>query len=289
MVKINWFPGHMKKNLDMMKEEVKDMDAIIYMLDARAPFSCLNPSFVNIIGKKPIIYVLNKSDLVQKDMLSICVQKLSSRENSFAIVANATVSNIKNKIVDAINLALKQKITNFEQRGAKITLKAMIIGVPNCGKSTLANTLAGKSKAKTGDKAGVTVHKQWVRVSPYVEILDTPGTLWPSMTDQKVAENLAFIGSIKEDVLDRETLSMSLVERLRDLDIKGLEMRYGIHIEEQDAVLDIIEKIASAKGFKVRGGELDFDRAFITVLQDYKHGKITNKILDDIINYEFDK
>ena len=281
-MKINWFPGHMKKNLDMMRKEVENIDAIIYMLDARAPISCINPSFVSIIKNKPIIFVVNKVDLVDKERLSFFVQKLNKSYSAQVILLNATETQAKKKIVEAIEKALEERLSYYKQKGAKLTIKAMIIGVPNCGKSTLANTLAGKVKATTGDRAGVTLAKQWIKVSPYIEVLDTPGTLWPSLKNISVAENLAFIGSIKSEVLDDEQLCFMLINRLMTIDKSGLEKRYGIAIGESDEALDVITKIAQSKGLKVKGGETDYIRSYALILNDYKKGKITNKILDEI-------
>ncbi len=279
-MKINWFPGHMKKTLDMMRDEIKDIDAVIYTLDARAPYSSLNPSFVKIIKEKPIVFVLNKADLVDRDLLSFWIQELGSRPKTKVIVLNATVSTSKSKIVEALEEVLSGRINYYKEKGAKITMKAMIIGVPNSGKSTLANTLAGKVKAETGNRAGVTKSKQWIKVSPYIEVLDTPGALWPSLSNAIVAENLAFIGSVKDEVLDKEELCFALIKRLISLDSSGIENRYGINVESTDKPLEIIEKIANKKLFKVKGGELDYERTYLTILQDYKKGKITNKILD---------
>lgn len=281
-MKINWFPGHMKKNLDMMKKEVQDIDAIIYMLDARAPFSCINPSFISLIKSKPIVYVINKVDLVDKDTLAIFVQELAKKPNTQVILINATQNAAKTKIINALNEVMKDRIKSFSDKGAKITIKAMVIGVPNCGKSTLCNTLAGRVKAVTGDRAGVTKSKQWIKVSPYIEVLDTPGTLWPNLKDIKVAENLAFIGSIKSEVLDNEQLCFMLLKRLLKLDKKAIETRYDVTIKEEDNIVEILENIASKKGLKIRGGETDFERSYALILNDYKKGKITNKILDEV-------
>lgn len=279
-MKINWFPGHMKKTLSMMREEVKEVDAIIYVLDARAPYSSLNPSFLSIIKEKPIVFVLNKADLVDKDALAPFVQKLEKRPKSEVLILEATRSLSKQKIIQSLELVLKDKLDYFKSKGAKITQKAMIIGIPNSGKSTLANTLAGKVKAITGNRAGVTKSKQWIKVNPYVEVLDTPGTLWPSLKDVKVAENLAFIGSIKSEVLDSEELAFALIKRLRKLDQNSLEERYSIQLSSEDTTLDILNKIAQQKGFKIKGGEFDYERVYLTLLLDYKNGKLTRKILD---------
>ncbi len=279
-MKINWFPGHMKKTIDQMKEDVKDIDVIIYVLDARAPVSCLNPSFLNVVKKKPIVFVLNKADLVDKDSLAPFVMKLSQRQKSKVVVLTATSTSSKSKIIDAIHEVLADKLAYFESKGAKITTKAMIIGVPNSGKSTIANTLAGKVKAQTGNRAGVTKVKQWVKISPYVEVLDTPGALWPNLDNEFIAQNLAFIGSIKVEVLDMEEICFKLIEKLQKIDDQAIEKRFSITIETEDTTLDIIEKIASAKGFKIRGGETDYQRVYQTLLTDYKKGKLTSKVLD---------
>lgn len=285
-MKINWFPGHMSKTLKMMQEEVKNVDAIIYVLDARAPFSCLNPSFIRVIGDKPVIYVLNKIDLIDKSYLAPWVDYLSDN-NRYVINMNSSVSGAGKVIVECLTKALKGKTDYYLNKGAKITLRAMIIGVPNSGKSTLANNLCGKSKAVTGNKPGVTKTKQWVKLSDYVEVLDTPGTLWPSLTNQNTALNLALIGSIKEEVLDINELALELVKKVIQKQPDIIKERYKVEPSEDG--LETLENIALARGFKLKGGDIDYDRICMMLVSDYKKGKLGTFILDNVPSKKIDE
>lgn len=279
-MKINWFPGHMAKTLKMMQEEVKGVDAIIYVLDSRAPFSCVNPSFVKVIGNKPIIYVLNKCDMVNSGEISKWQIELSQKPNCKALIMNSTESGASKKLESAINELLKGKIDWYLNKGARVTLKAMIIGVPNSGKSTLANNLNGKAKAVTGNRAGVTKTKQWIKVGKFLEVMDTPGTLWPNLENNETALNLAFIGSIKEEVLDKNDLALELVTKLMKIDSESLVKRYGDVIKETP--LETLDAIAEHKAFKLKGGDIDYDRVCAYILNEYKGAKLTTKILDNL-------
>lgn len=279
-MKINWFPGHMAKALRLMSEEVKKVDVIIYVLDSRAPFSCVNPSFLKVIGNKPIIYILNKCDMVDSRELMQWQVGIAKNSNCKVLPMNATESNASKVIESCINELMKDKVERYLAKGAKITLRAMILGVPNSGKSTLANNLNGKAKAITGNRAGVTKSNQWIRIGKYMEVLDTPGTLWPNLENNETALNLAFIGSIKEEVLDKNELALALVEKLSKIDSLSIKERYGVEICENP--LETLESIAMAKAFKLKGGDIDYDRVCQMILNDYKKGKLTNKILDNV-------
>lgn len=220
----------MEKALKMMETELDLIDVAVYVLDSRAPFSCVNPSFENILQKKPIIYVLNKADLVDSKSLKKW-QEYFSGENKTCIVLNSTESNSSKKLIDATKELTIKKLVKNEKRGVNIPLRMMIIGVPNCGKSTLINNLCGKGKTITGDRAGVTRGKQWVTVASNLEVLDTPGTLWPNLNKPKIAHNLAYIGSIKEEVLDVSSLALDFLIDMILLDHKIIEERYNICIE----------------------------------------------------------
>lgn len=280
-MKINWFPGHMTKALRMMQEEIKKCDAVIYVLDSRAPCSSLNPSFLKIIGEKPVLYVLNKCDLVDEYQIKNWQKYFSEGEKRDCIIMNATASGAKNLVSARLTKLLQGKIDFYKNKGANITLRAMIIGVPNSGKSTLANNLCGKGKAETGNKPGVTKSKQWVKISPYIELLDTPGSLWPNLEDEDVALHLAFIGSIKDEVLDRNELAVELVKTLLKKNYKAISNRYEITCDEESDALEVVESIAFKKSFKLKGGDVDYDRVCIMILEDYKKGRLGKIILDD--------
>lgn len=277
MNKINWFPGHMKKALEEMQAEVKNVDAVIYVLDARAPKACLNPSFVKIIGNKPILFILNKCDLADEQKVKEFAQNLIS-ENSKCLLLNSTASGALNKVTNALNELCKNQIERFKNKGVNYYVRAMVLGVPNSGKSTLVNNLCGSARAVTGNKPGVTKGKQWVKLSNNIEILDTPGTLWPNLEVEETALRLAYIGSIKDDVLQIEELVLELIEDLKKLYPELLKEKYKIDDVENKLPLEIFEEIAEMKKCLLKGGEIDYERAAKAILDDFRKcriGKIT--------------
>ena len=271
MNKINWFPGHMKKALQEMQAEVKNVDAVIYVLDARAPKACLNPSFVKIIGNKPILYVLNKSDLADEAKIQTFSKTLIT-ENSKVLILNSTMSGAVGKVSSALNELCKNQIERFKKKGVNYFVRAMVLGVPNSGKSTLVNNLCGSARAITGNKPGVTKGKQWVKLSNNIEILDTPGTLWPNLEVEETALELAYIGSIKDDVLQIEELALSLIEKLAKLYPKFLEEKYSISIK--NAPLEMMEEIAEKRKYILRGGDIDYERTAKAILDDFRKCRI---------------
>ena len=271
MNKINWFPGHMKKALQEMQAEVKNVDAVIYVLDARAPKACLNPSFAKIIGNKPILYVLNKSDLADEAKIQTFSKTLIT-ENSKVLILNSTMSGAVGKVSSALNELCKNQIERFKKKGVNYFVRAMVLGVPNSGKSTLVNNLCGSARAITGNKPGVTKGKQWVKLSNNIEILDTPGTLWPNLEVEETALELAYIGSIKDDVLQIEELALSLIEKLAKLYPKFLEEKYSISIK--NAPLEMMEEIAEKRKYILRGGDIDYERTAKAILDDFRKCRI---------------
>lgn len=272
MEKINWFPGHMQKALRMMEAEAKNVDALIYVLDSRAPFACLNPEFVRIIGSKPILYVLNKIDLADEKKIKEIKTKLPG-ENKLTIELNSTASGAIGLVTSSLNALCKTIIEKYKNKGVNYFVRAMVLGVPNCGKSTLVNNLCGIKKAITGNKPGVTKGKQWVKLSNNIEILDTPGTLWPNLIDEGEARKLAFIGSIKDDVVEVEQLSLFLLEALLKTYPKELEERFSVQVENKTP-LEIMEEIAERRKYVVRGGEIDYERTAKAILDDFRKGRI---------------
>lgn len=272
MEKINWFPGHMQKALRMMEAEAKNVDALIYVLDSRAPFACLNPEFVRIIGSKPILYVLNKIDLADEKKIKEIKANLPG-ENKLVIELNSTASGAIGLVTSSLNSLCKATIEKYKNKGVNYFVRAMVLGVPNCGKSTLVNNLCGSKKAITGNKPGVTKGKQWVKLSNNIEILDTPGTLWPNLIDEGEAKKLAFIGSIKDDVVEVEQLSLFLLEALLKTYPKELEERFSVQVENKTP-LEIMEEIAERRKYVVRGGEIDYERTAKAILDDFRKGRI---------------
>lgn len=279
-MKINWFPGHMKKNLDTMKENIKKIDVVLYVLDARAPFSCLNPKIDEIVEHRTILYVINKIDLIEKsdaDKIVSCFKK----QNKNVIALQATASSNRNILLSKLKELVSEKYENRKSKGIEPVFKVMVIGTPNTGKSTIINTLYGQKKAITGDRAGVTKANQWVKISDNFVLLDTPGTLWPKLENEKIATNLAFIGSIKTEVIDQEELGYELAKYLIDNHKNKLSARYEISNFEQEYIV-IYDEILKKMGCLIRGGEIDYNRGATKILDDFRSGRIGKICLDNI-------
>lgn len=276
---IQWFPGHMTKALREMEKEIKNVDLIFYCLDSRAPISCLNPKLSQIARDKKIIYVLTKADLVEQSKLNKFKNQLTSN-NSIAVYINSIQSNTSKILYEKALLLLKDKIEAKKQKGLNFIIRAMVVGVPNVGKSTLINNFCKKAKTITGDKPGVTKGKQWVSVNENFILLDTPGTLWPSFENEKIARNLAYIGSIKDNVLDVNDLAYYFISDIRNIDKSLLENRYTIKINEEDETLQIFDDICKSKKCLLKNNELDYDRCANMIIDDFRKGRIGKIILD---------
>lgn len=280
-MKIQWFPGHMTKALREMEQNVKKVDLIIYVLDSRAPLSCVNPQFAELIGNKPIIYVLNKIDLAD-DVQTENWKKHFSKENTLAIPLNSTMTNAGKTIVAGMEKLLASKIERNKQKGITMPLRAMVIGVPNCGKSTLINNLCGKYKAITGDRPSVTRSTQWVKIAGNIEVLDTPGTLWPSFDDDEIAHNLAYINAIKDEVLDPAELVLDFISKmLKDYPQQFTE-RYNLEINEEFQPVDYLSQVCENRKFMSKGGEIDWERGARAILDDFRKGRLGKITLDKL-------
>ncbi len=275
---IQWFPGHMTKALRMMEENVKIVDAIGYVLDARAPASCFNPSFNKIVGNKPCLFILNKCDLADQLKVDKWCKYFQSNDLAY-IKVTATASAEASKIANGFASITADLRAKYKAKGIFKPVRCLIIGVPNCGKSTLINCLSGKKAVITGDKPGVTKGKQWVRLQSGLELLDTPGTLWPKFENEQIAARLCFIGSVKDDVVDLYEVANMLIAELVAQYPQMLSERFKIDIENKSTA-EIFEKIALKRGFLLRGGEVDFERCSKAVLDDFRKGKIGKITLD---------
>jgi len=275
--KLNWFPGHMAKALKEMADEVKNVDMVIYVLDARAPKSSVNPEFVGIVGNKPILYVLNKVDMVNSEDLTK-FKDYFKNENSCILELDSTKTGAIKKIEPIMISLCHEKIEKNKQKGFNTRLRAMVIGIPNSGKSTLINNLCGKKKTITGDKAGVTRGKQWLTLGNGFEVLDTPGTLYPKIVSNKTALNLAFIGSIKNEIVDMGELAIDFIEFCKGKNFSILNY-YNV-IDKSLSNIEILEQIAKQKHYLLKGGELDYERTAFAIIDDFRKGKLGKIMLD---------
>lgn len=277
---INWYPGHMKKTKELLEENLKLVDIVIELLDARIPISSKNPQVDRIIADKPRIVLMNKSDLASQEANDMW-KNYFAKQGVSVLFINATYNTGNEKIIEEIQNILKEKIDKRKAKGIKHTVvRAMIVGIPNVGKSTLINSLAGRKGAKTGNRPGVTKCKQWIKLRGNIELLDTPGILWPKFEDKRVALKLAFTGAIRDEVMDTETLALKLLEEILKKDKLLLEKRYGIEITEEETALSVMEAIAKKRGCIIRGGEPDYTRVSGVILDEFRHGTIGRITLD---------
>lgn len=269
---IQWYPGHMTKAKRQMQEDLKLIDLIIELVDARVPLSSRNPDIDQLGQNKSRLILLNKADLADERQNEAWKEYFQSKGFYVVKVDSRNGAGMKT-IQNVIQEACKEKIERDRRRGIKNRpIRAMVAGIPNVGKSTFINTFAGKACAKTGNKPGVTKGKQWIRLNKNVELLDTPGILWPKFEDQLVGIRLACVGSIKDDILNIEELALWLLEKLKK-DYPGfLEKRYGI--SEEGSPLETLEAIAKARGCLKRGEELDYVKASGLIFDDFRGGKI---------------
>lgn len=271
MKTIQWFPGHMTKALRMMEENVRLVDGVIVVLDARCPSACINPKLEHLFANRPVLYVLNKADLVDTGDIGRSLSALRA-EGKNAVAVVGTEKRSVRAVYDGIFSMLAEKTERNRAKGVFKPMRVMVAGIPNTGKSTIINTLSGAKKAVTGDKAGVTKGKQWIRLYD-LELLDTPGTMPPSFEDQARAKHLAYIGSINDDILDFPDLTLELLEELWAKYPALLAEKYGIG-EEDDAPLLKYEKVCKRRGFLLRGGEYDYERCAKAVIDDFRKGRI---------------
>lgn len=278
---IQWFPGHMTKALRMMEENIKLVDSVIYVLDSRCIMASFNPSLNKLAGNKPILYVLNKADLVEKSDLNNWLTYFKEK-NMPVVLANSANGNTAN-VVEALRRLNKEMIDRYLAKGANRSIRAMVVGIPNSGKSTLVNSLCGAKRTVTGDRPGVTRGKQWVSLGKGVELLDTPGTLWPSFDNQIHALHLAFVGSINEDILNTEELALEMIKYFRTHNPQALLDRYKL-AEFLDDDNEMMELIGKKRGFLMRGGIVDVERLSKAIIDDFtkqKFGKIMLETADE--------
>ena len=278
----------MRKTQREIKENLKLVEAIIEIRDARIPRSSANPDIEKLCGNKPRLILLNKSDLTESRVTREWMKELS-KENVKAIEVNCLKGKGLNQIKPALEELLKEKLERYKAKGlVNVVIRVMVVGIPNVGKSTFINKMAKNNIAKTGDRPGVTKSKQWIKTPLGIELLDTPGVLWPKFEDERTALNLAFTGAIKDEIMDTEELSYRLVERLQKHYADELIARYKIERVFEDP-LDTLDSIARKRGCLMSGGHIDYNRIAVILLDEFRGGKIGNISLervDDVLDEE---
>lgn len=273
-----WYPGHMTKAKRMMQENIKLIDLVIELVDARIPVSSRNPDIDELGKNKSRLILLNKADLAE-DKWNDAWAEYFREKGFFVVKVNSKKGGGLKSIQGVIQEACKEKMERDRKRGIlNRPVRAMVVGIPNVGKSTFINALAGKACAKTGNKPGVTKGKQWIRLNKQVELLDTPGILWPKFEDQKVGLRLAFIGSIKDEILNTEELAAELIKFLNANYPGVLEEKYGV--EPSDDAYVLLAGIARSRNCLLKGSELDTEKAALLLLDDFRNGKLGRLTLE---------
>ncbi len=283
-IHIQWYPGHMTKAKRMMQENIKLIDLVIELVDARIPISSRNPEIDELGKNKARLILLNKSDLAEEKQNDAWVEYFKAKGFLVVKVNSKKGGGIKS-IQGVIQEACKEKTERDRKRGIlNRPVRAMVVGIPNVGKSTFINSLAGKACTKTGNKPGVTKGKQWIRLNKNVELLDTPGILWPKFEDQMVGLRLAFIGSIRDEILNIRDLAMELISFLKKHYTGVLAEKYNI--EESEDSYQCLMHIAGSRHCLLKGNELDTDKAAMLLVDDFRNGRLGRITLEFPVDYE---
>lgn len=271
---VQWFPGHMAKTRRLIKESLSLVDGVVELVDARIPYSSRNPELDSIIEKKPRIVLLNKCDVADPAATSLWLKYFQDK-GCYAIAVDCRTGKGLNKFDSVVKQALKATIERNEKKGMSgKPLRLMVVGIPNTGKSSFINRMGKNAKAKVADKAGVTRQNQWFVVGNGIELLDTPGVLWPKFDDPEVGDKLAFIGSVKDEITDKETLACRLLEVLAKTRPQAIEERYKLDSVADLQGWEILEMIGRKRGFLIKGGEIDYERAAVIVADEFRGGKL---------------
>lgn len=284
---INWYPGHMKKTRELIQKNLKLVDVVIELLDARIPISSKNPVIDELIGQKPKVVILNKSDLSDQAILKEWIAYYKERGVT-AIPVNSITGQGLNRLIDGVKEAAKEKTDRMIAKGMKIrAIRVMIVGIPNVGKSSLINKLAGKNTAKVGNRPGVTKGKQWIRLRKDLELFDTPGILWPKIDNQDVGLKLAFTGAIKDEILDIDTLCLRFIERMTERYPERLVERYKLEGLGETGV-ETMELIGKKRGCIISGGDIDYTKVSRIVLDEFRKGRLGKITLEKPEDMEFE-
>ncbi len=270
MKQVQWFPGHMFKSLREIREKIKLMDIIYLLIDARLPFSSMNPEILKIIGDKPTLLLFNKLDLADRKMLDYWVDYYE-KKGFYTLLINSNSGFNVNKIYSRSKQILEEKILRAEKKGVTFKImRGMILGIPNVGKSTLINKMVNKKATVTGNRPGVTKSQQWIKIHPDFELLDTPGVLWPKFDDKNVGYALAVTGAIKDDTLPIEEVVVYALEYLKKYYPKRLIEKYQISNINDITPHEILDKIAEQRGAFIKGGTTDYERVYTILLTDIR-------------------
>ena len=273
-----WYPGHMTKARRMMEENIKLIDLVIEVVDARIPLSSKNPDIDNLAKNKARIIILNKSDLADDDKNKLWMDYFSQK-GFFVLKLNSRSGAGIKQMNNAVAQACREKIERNKKKGImNRPVRAMVVGIPNVGKSTFINSYAGKACTKTGNKPGVTKGKQWIRLNKNVELLDTPGILWPKFDNQEVGKKLAMIGSMNDEILNVEELSFEVISYIINHYKGNISERYNV--SEDDEVIDILNNIASRRGCLKKGAETDYEKLAGIILDDFRSGRLGKLTLE---------
>ena len=268
---INWYPGHMAKTKRQLQEQIRRIDLIIEICDARLLYSSRNPDLSGMIARKKHLLFLNKSDLADPEMNNAWIRYF--RDNGTEAYLTDAVRIRGKETVGLIERATKEIVDRASEKGVRKTVRAMIVGIPNVGKSTLINRLYGRSVAKIGDRPGVTRSNQWVRISPYLELLDTPGLLWPRLDNQVSARRLCYIGSVRDEVIDLADLTVHLLNDLCELVPDRVRERF--HTEDDTLRgVELMDAVCAGRGWLLKGAQYDYDRCCSIVLDEFRAGKL---------------
>lgn len=275
MKQIQWFPGHMAKTRRLITANLKLVDAVVEIVDARTPFSSRNPEMDRLTAGKPRLVLLNKSDLADDRAAQMWINYFRNSGAEALAVDCKSGKGLKNVLPTVRTKVLAELMEKRERSGMSgAPVRLMIVGIPNVGKSSLINKLAGGKRAKVEDRPGVTRTKQWVKLDGNVELLDMPGVLWPKFEDQEAAIRLAFTGAISDDILDIETLAMKLLKYLAEEYPQSLRERYKIEFDGSESGIELLERVGRKRGMMISGGEINTERAAITVIDEFRSGKL---------------
>jgi ribosome biogenesis GTPase A len=277
---VQWFPGHMAKTRRLIKESLPLVDAVCEIVDARLPESSRNPEIDVIVGNKPRIILLNKCDLADDEATAGRIRDFAS-QGITALPVDCRSGKGLQKFQSSVREVLRDKIqANIDRGMGGKTLRVMVVGIPNTGKSSFINRMAGKNRAKVADKPGVTRGNQWFSIGQGIELLDTPGVLWPKFEDPEVGFKLSFIGSVKDEILDIQEIAVRLLRFMQERYPANLAERYKIEDFENLEPYELLELIAKKRGFLLRGGEYDTERCAVMLLDEFREGRLGKITLD---------